>query len=154
MTASEHLPAQLAELMLNVSRRLALLDHDDSDTVPLGAVEAMVMRHVDAHPGVTPSQISARLGLKSSNTSAALRDLETKGFIRRGIDPADGRGVRVDPTPLARRNLARKRARWNRQLSPHLPNEDALAVTVELLTSLDAALEVVSGSPPTDHQAQ
>jgi DNA-binding MarR family transcriptional regulator len=133
--------AQLAELILSVSRRLGLRDHQDAFAVPLSPLEAMVMRHVDAEPGTTPSRISAKLGLRSSNTSAALRDLEAKGFVRRTVDPADARSVRVEPTPLASENLARKREHWVRLLAPHLPDAGAVASAVAVLAGLDSALE-------------
>lgn len=139
--AAEQLPAQLAECVLSISRRLLMLEHGASDAVSLSPLEAMVIRHIDAEPGTTPSRISTRLGLRSSNTSAALRDLEARGFIRRSVDPADGRGVRVHPTSDARQNLARKRERWVRQLAPHLLDEGALSDAVRLLTGLEVALE-------------
>jgi DNA-binding MarR family transcriptional regulator len=146
------LPARLAELVLSVSRRLILIGDQDAGTIPLSPLEAMVMRHVDAVPGATPSRISARLGLKSSNTSAALRDLESKGFIRRTVDPADGRGVRVESTALARENLALKREQWVRLLAPLLPDASTLADAVDILAALDDALEgevrVAAGAKP------
>lgn len=146
--SAEQLPARLAECVLSISRRLALLAHGETDAVSLSPLEAMVIRHIDAEPGTTPSRISARLGLKSSNTSAALRDLEARGFILRSVDPADGRGVRVHPTSAARQNLARKREQWVRQLAPHLLDEGALASAVSLLAGLDLALEGAAGQPP------
>lgn len=140
------LPARLAELVLSVARRLTLLEHQAPGTVPLSQLEAMVMRHVDAEPGTAPSRISATLGLKSSNTSAALRELEAKGFIRRTVDPTDGRGVRVEPTPVARENLALMHDHWVGRLAPHLPDVTALGAAVDLLARLDGALEASSGT--------
>lgn len=103
--------ADVAELVLSVARRLGLAARE-TDTVTLTPLEAMVMRWIDAHPGSTPSQVAAHLGLRSSNASQALRDLEARGFIRRSTDPADARSVRIDPLPAARENLQDKRRSW------------------------------------------
>ena len=138
------LPARFAELVLSVSRRLNLLDHGDAGSVPLSPLEAMVMRHIDAVPGTTPSRIAASLGLKSSNASAALRDLEAKGFVRRSVDPADGRSVRVEPTAFARDNLASKRRYWVDLLAPMLGDDVALASATQLLAGLDKTLETAA----------
>jgi DNA-binding MarR family transcriptional regulator len=140
--------ARFAELVLSVSRRLNLLDSADAGAISLSPLEAMVMREIDASPGTTPSRIAARLGLKSSNASAALRDLELKGFIRRSVDPSDGRSVLVRPTPLARENLARKRDHWVDVLAPHLDDDAALNSAVQLLAALDAALGDGSATAP------
>ncbi|MGC3992870.1 MAG: MarR family transcriptional regulator [Propionicimonas sp.] len=147
VTDADQLPARLAELVLSVSRRLSLLDHADVGSVPLSPLEAMVMRHIDAEPGTTPSRIAARLGLRSSNTSAALRDLEAKGFIRREVDPDDGRSVRVEPTAFARENLASKRRYWVQLLAPMLDDAAGLAAATSLLAALDHDLEAAAGVP-------
>lgn len=146
VTRAAELPARFAELVLSVARRLTLLEHGASGTVALSQLEAMVMRHVDDEPGTTPSRIAATLGLKSSNTSAALRDLEAKGFVRRTVDPADGRGVRVEPTAQARESLALKRAYWVSRLDEHLSDEAALTAAVRLLAELDADLQTASST--------
>ena len=142
--AAGHLPARFAEIVLSVSRRLTLLTAHQAGPISLSPLEAMVMRQIDAEPGTTPSRVAARLGLKSSNTSAALRDLEAKGFITRTVDPTDGRGVRIDPTPLARENLERKRGQWSELLLPLLAQPESLASVVELLADLDEALAASS----------
>ncbi len=133
--------ARLAELVLSVSRRLTLRDQDGTSAVPLSSLEAMVMRCIDADPGTSPSLIAAKLGLKSSNASAALRDLERKGFLRRTVDPADRRSVHVEATPFAQQNLDLKREQWVRMLESHLPDHEALAGAIAVLDGLDRALD-------------
>lgn len=133
--------AQLAELVLSVARRITPREQEGTTAVSLSPLEVMVMRCVDADPNASPSRIAATLGLKSSNASAALRDLEAKGFIRRTSDPSDRRSVRVESTGFARRNLALKREQWERLLSPHLSDRGGLAQAVTLLEGLDRALD-------------
>jgi DNA-binding MarR family transcriptional regulator len=98
------------------------------------------MRHIDKHPGITPSQIASGVRLKTSNTSAALRSLEAKGFITREADAHDRRAVHIHPTQLAADNLRRVRRVWEALLSPHLSDPAATITTVAFLTRLDESL--------------
>ncbi len=138
LTADERTQlADLAESVLSVSRRLTARPGEGA--IHLSPLESLVMRQVDLDPGITPSRLAHALGLRSSNTSAALRGLETRGFIRREVDPADGRGVRVYPTPVAHENLERKRALWVDLLAPHLEDPAGLPEALALLRRIDAS---------------
>jgi len=147
MGATEALtPVQLADLadtILSVSRWLTLLSNQDAAVVQLSPLEALVIRHVDRLPGSTPSQLAARLGLKSSNASSALRDLEAKGFIRRSVDPSDGRSVRIESTPLAWENRDLRRQSWARILGPLIEDSTAATAVLDVLASLDGQLAEV-----------
>jgi len=99
------------------------------------------MRQIDAHPGISPSRLAAVVGLKSSNASAALRQLEAKGFLRRCVDPGDGRAITIRPTQLAQDGLAVKREVWGRALQPYVGDRGALADTVAMLARMDEMLE-------------
>jgi len=144
MAAAEALtPAQLADLadsILSVARWLALLGNQDAAVVQLSPLEALVIRYVDRNPGSTPSQLAAGLGLKSSNASSALRDLESKGFIRRSVDPADGRSVRIEPTAFAQENRDLRRQCWARIVGPLIDNVETSVAAISLLGNLDAQL--------------
>lgn len=108
--------ADLAEAIIGVARELRLrLDtaaDSDVDIVELTASEAHVMRHIDHHPGVTPSDLARATGLQRSNMSTALRNLENRGFVERRADPHDARGVNLYPTDRAAENLKRVRRQW------------------------------------------
>ena len=145
--------ADLAEAVLSVARRLALASGRASDTVPLRPLEALLMRHIDQHPGTTPSRLAAHLGLRSSNASAALRDLEAKGFIERTVDPVDGRSVRVGPTPLAAENRVRIRRAWAGILAPAVPTGGDLSAGLALMAALDAAFDGGGRSPEPGRSA-
>lgn len=93
--------ADLAEAIIGVGRELRLRPYPD--VVELTASEAHVMRHIDHHPGVTPSELARATGLQRSNMSTALRTLENRGFVERRTDPHDARGVNLFPTRRAGR---------------------------------------------------
>ena len=81
------------------------------------------MRHIDHHPGVTPSEVARATGLQRSNLSTALRALERRGFVERRADPHDARGVNLFPTDLAADNLKRLRRQWADQMKSALGGE-------------------------------
>jgi DNA-binding MarR family transcriptional regulator len=131
--------ADLAEAIIGVSRELRLRLY--SDVVELTASEAHVMRHIDHHPGVTPSDLARATGLQRSNMSTALRGLERRGFVERRTDPHDARGVNLFPTERAAENLQKLRRQWANQLAGALGAdvENAAAATV-LLQRVEAAM--------------
>jgi MarR family transcriptional regulator, temperature-dependent positive regulator of motility len=70
-------------------------------------------RHVGAmyviglNPGVTPSQMSAALGLDAVQTALMLNALEERGLIVRRLSRTDGRSRAVHLTPAGRRAFAK-----------------------------------------------
>ncbi|OJV97342.1 MAG: hypothetical protein BGO47_10890 [Microbacterium sp. 67-17] len=132
--------ADLADVVLSVARKLHALTPEESGAIALTPLEALAMQHIDRHPGITSSEFAADLSLKSSNASAALRELERKGLIRRNPDPHDGRTVRITVTAESHEHLARVRAAWARLLSA-LPVDGAeLARLTATLQTAEAAL--------------
>ncbi|MDR1185875.1 MAG: MarR family transcriptional regulator [Bifidobacteriaceae bacterium] len=134
------LSADLAELIMSLSRWLQAEVVRDAGAVQLSSLERMIMRDIEQNPGTTPGRLGRHLGLRSSNTSAALRSLERQGMVRRAHDPADRRRIQLFPTPKAQGNLARVRASWADLLGPHLDSDAAVAHAVALLTDLDRSL--------------
>lgn len=59
---------------------------------------------------IQPSDLAAELDMASSNVAAALRELETAGYISREKDPADGRRVSVLLTPAGDAAVTANRA--------------------------------------------
>ena len=131
--------ADLAEAILAVGRELRM--RIGTDAAPLTVQEAHVMRHIDHHPGVTPSDVARATGLQRSNLSTALRGLERRGFVERRADPHDARGVNLFPTDRAADNLHRLRRQWSDQLAKALSDDqqDAATATV-LLQRIEAGL--------------
>ncbi|MDQ1206699.1 MarR family winged helix-turn-helix transcriptional regulator [Microbacterium sp. SORGH_AS_0862] len=136
----ENALADLADVVLSVARKIHAQTSEASDAIPLTPLEALAMQHIDRRPGLTSSEFAAELSLKSSNASAALRELERKGLIRRDPDPADRRTVRVTATARASENLLRVRHTWASLLSDIPADADRLATTTELLRSAERQL--------------
>ncbi len=78
----------------------------DSRIVAVTELERLVIRDLYQYPGSSPSELSARVKMKSSNTSAILRTLEAKGFVERHPDQQDGRSSRIFLTDLAHESIA------------------------------------------------
>ncbi|WP_156887361.1 MarR family winged helix-turn-helix transcriptional regulator [Propionicicella superfundia] len=136
--------ADLADLVLNVARKITVRGHSDVDVIPLTPLESLVMRYVHQHPGTSPSRVAADVGLAASNMSAALRSLDAKGLVGRSTDPHDRRGVRLSPTPLADQNLERIRSEWTRLLMPVVGGRAELPEVNRLLRDLDRRLGVAA----------
>lgn len=114
--------ADLADLVLNVSRLIRLRTPTAPEVVSLTATERQVMRVVDVHPGCSPSEIAARTRLQRTNVSTALRGLESKGMVMRSS--TNGRGIAVTPTERAQSNLEVLRGAWSGLLSGLLADVD------------------------------
>ncbi len=130
-----------AELVLRVARELD--PHGVStgpDVVALTGTEILAMRWIDGHPGTSPSATAVATGLRRSNLSTALRELERKGMIERRGAPNDGRQVQLFPTDLAIENIGRLRAWWSQSLARALPadvDERELDAAMRLLARID-----------------
>ncbi|MDR6198146.1 DNA-binding MarR family transcriptional regulator [Microbacterium sp. SORGH_AS428] len=132
--------ADLADVVLSVARKIHARTSEASDAIPLTPLEALAMQHIDRRPGITSSEFAADLSLKSSNASAALRELERKGLVRRDPDPLDRRTVRVTATARAHENLLRVRGAWTKLLSDLPAEADRLAEATDLLRSVEREL--------------
>ncbi len=142
-------PAQLADLahlVLSVARDIRLNGHADPGIIEVSELESLVMDHIEHHPGVSPTQICAAVGIRSSNTSAVLRTLEAKGLVRRDPDPDDRRAVMVHPTDLAAGNLERVRAEWSQFLARHLDDAADLGAAIEVLGGIDRSISQAEAS--------
>ncbi|MCF6387886.1 MarR family transcriptional regulator [Mycobacterium sp. MBM] len=134
--------ADLADVVMAVARVIKLRTAADPSVFDLSATEVMVLRHIDHHPGISPSAVAAGTGLHRSNLSRALRDLESKQLVRRSPDPDDNRQSLLQSTELAAQNLARIRAIWSRLLGDALEGTGVhdIAATVKLLDTLERGL--------------
>ena len=132
--------AELAELIVYVARRIRTHGHDDDRIVRLTMTASAVMRHVGRHPGTTPSRAAHATGIRRSNISAALRELEAKGLVTLTQDERDARGVRLHPTPLSEANLALMRAGWIEQFRAALGDHADVRACAGLLERLEEGL--------------
>ena len=76
--------------------------------------------------GITQDELTQRVNVNKSATARAVKSLETKGFIRREIDPFDKRNKRLYLTEEAKmKYIALYDALWeyNRKLTEELTDE-------------------------------
>jgi len=145
LDAQEDDLADLAQLILNAAREIRFRGFSHPDAVALNPSEANVMRYIDDNPGATPSAVAQVTGLRRSNLSAALRELESQGFVERRVDPNDGRGVNLYPTVRAEDNLVLVRRDWANALATglgydHDSDHGDVSAAKRLLTRLEAGL--------------
>jgi DNA-binding MarR family transcriptional regulator len=87
----------LRDLAWTIHRRVP----DVSGIDPLPSTELAVLKHILEAPGMTVTELSRRMALKQSNTSAAVRVLTERGLVTRESSPSDRRISRLVPTPEA-----------------------------------------------------
>jgi DNA-binding MarR family transcriptional regulator len=110
---------------------------------PLPQSEIEVMRLLVRRPGLGVNDVARELGMHSSNVSATIRTLVSRGLLERQRDPADGRGAKLLPTAHAIAMRTRREVSWGRELQAAL---DAISpadagALLEAVTSLRALAE-------------
>lgn len=88
----------LRDLAWTIHRRVP----DVTGIAPLPSTELAVLKHILEAPGMTVTELSRHMGLKQSNTSAAVRVLTERGLVTREGSPTDRRISRLIPTEEAR----------------------------------------------------
>ncbi|MEV0905475.1 MarR family winged helix-turn-helix transcriptional regulator [Streptomyces hokutonensis] len=133
--------ADLADLVLIISREIQFRRYTDERAVHLSQSEGMVMRYLKSDPAATPSRIAAATGLQRTNLSTVLRGLEHKGFIERHAHSGDGRGVTVHSTERGRRNSILVRQEWSATVSAAAGQDTRhLDAALTLLAAVEAGL--------------
>jgi len=133
--------AELADLVLIISREIQFRRYTDERAVHLSQSEGMVMRYLKHDPAAPPSRIAAATGLQRTNLSTVLRGLEQKGFIERHAHSDDGRGVTVHSTERGRSNTVLVRQEWATTVSEAAGHDTRhLDAALALLTAVEAGL--------------
>jgi DNA-binding MarR family transcriptional regulator len=141
--APDHEPrwAELADLVLIISREIQFRGYTDERAIPLSPSEGMVMRHLQREPAAPPSRIATATGLQRTNLSTVLGGLERKGLVERRADPGDGRGVTVHTTERGRTNYALVRREWAAAVSAAADHDtEHLDAALTLLTAVETGL--------------
>ena len=112
---------------------------------PLPSTELAVLKHVIEAPGVTVTALAHHLGLRQSNTSAALRTLVTRGLVRREQSTVDRRLTLVFPTDVALTDSTLISAAWSGEMREALDRLDpadvaAIEAAAGAMARLDTAL--------------
>ncbi|MFE9598625.1 MarR family winged helix-turn-helix transcriptional regulator [Streptomyces hokutonensis] len=133
--------ADLADLVLIISREIQFRRYTDEQAVHLSQSEGMVMRYLKRDPAAPPSRIAAATGLQRTNLSTVLRGLEHKGFIERHAHSGDGRGVTVHATERGRSNAVLVRQEWAATVSAAADHDTRdLDAALTLLAAVEAGL--------------
>ncbi|MEU9879094.1 MarR family winged helix-turn-helix transcriptional regulator [Streptomyces phaeochromogenes] len=133
--------AELADLVLIISREVQFRGYADERAIPLSPSEGMVMRYLQREPHAPPSRIADATGLQRTNLSTVLGGLERKGLVERRTDPGDGRGVTVQATALGRANYALVRREWATAVSDAADHDtEHLDAALALLTAVETGL--------------
>ncbi|MFD3928205.1 MarR family winged helix-turn-helix transcriptional regulator [Streptomyces sp. NPDC058614] len=133
--------AELADLVLIISREIQFRRYTDERAVHLSQSEGMVMRYLKSDPAATPSRIAAATGLQRTNLSTVLRGLEEKGFIERRGQSDDGRGVAVHSTERGRGNTVLVRQEWAATVSAAADHDtEHLDAALTLLSAVETGL--------------
>jgi DNA-binding MarR family transcriptional regulator len=132
--------ADFADHVLEIAREIQVRGYASPDAVSLTPSEGAAMRYLFPHPGALPSQVAFATGLQRSNLSTVLRGLEEKGLIERVADPADGRFVRIHPTPKAIRNYALVRREWASAVAAAVDGDPDVEEALPLLANVRAGL--------------
>ncbi len=116
----ERLVADAAVAMMGVSRRLSERGfHADRVRSELSPQDTLILRLLQESPGEYAETDRRTFGgLRTSNTSAALRSLEERDLIRREPDATDGRIVHVYHSEAAGSALRRIRREMADILAP------------------------------------
>ncbi|MEU6532072.1 MarR family transcriptional regulator [Streptomyces sp. NPDC046928] len=76
-----------------------------------------LLRHVEAHDGVTVREAAEALRMKPNNVSALVTQMTEQGMLERRQDPADKRIAHLHLTPTSRERLAEVTGLMGRHLA-------------------------------------
>lgn len=95
--ASTH-QRELASVLRDLAWTIHRLAPEVAGLDPLPTTELAVVKHIQASPGITVTELARELGMQQSNVSAAVRELVGRGLVARERSPADRRVTRLVPT--------------------------------------------------------
>ncbi len=132
---------ELADTILHIARKLHTHTSHNPSVVPLSNLESLLLMKIERQPGMSPSELSQLLALRSSNTAAALRGLAEKGMVVRQPDPRDKRVTQLYITPTAADSIMTVHRGWTELLKQADIPDEKLEDTVNVLIMLDSSLE-------------
>jgi MarR family transcriptional regulator, temperature-dependent positive regulator of motility len=111
----------------------------EAGSTPLQPRYVGAMYVIGLNPGVTPSQMSAALGLDAVHTALLLNALEERGLVVRRPSPTDGRSRVVHLTPAGRKAFAKLQivaARVEQEFVSGALTQQETAQLISLMTRL------------------
>lgn len=131
---------ELADAILHIARKLHIHSSHNTSVVSLSSLESLLLMKIERQPGMSPSELSQSLTLRSSNTAAALRGLAEKGMVVRQSDPQDKRVARLYITPTAVDSIMTVHRCWGELLEQANIPDEKLKDTVNILMMIDKSL--------------
>ena len=107
-------------------------------TLPTSQVSALVL--IDTDGPLTTSRLAALEHVRPQSMAHTVGQLQDAGFIQRKPDPADGRKVLLDLTPVGRATLAELRAEGESWVAGAL----AAGFTAEERAELSRGIELLA----------
>jgi DNA-binding MarR family transcriptional regulator len=127
--------ASFAEAIVAIANHLRPRGEGWRNVVDLTGTEVTVIREVQRTPGCTPTHMSRVTGLRRSNVSTAIRQLESRGMLVRVQDGDDARTYLLHLTDLARQSISLMRSIWVEMLRDLDP--DVVSTVIKSLPDLE-----------------
>lgn len=89
---------ELATVLRDLAWTIQRLVPEVAGLDPLTNTEIAVIKHIQASPGITLTELARHLGMQQSNASAAVRDLVERGLVARERSSTDLRVTNLVPT--------------------------------------------------------
>jgi DNA-binding MarR family transcriptional regulator len=146
--------ADLADLILTISREIQVRGYTDPAALSLTTSEAAVMRHLQQEPSTGMTDLINATGLLRTNLSTVLKSLDEKGLIERRVRAENRREITVHRTLRGRRNYEVVRREWSNLISRAAPLDEVgiddagIAQALELLSSIRDGLIAERTSKP------
>lgn len=107
---------ELAQLVQGVAAHLRKT-YQACDGVALPPLPMEVIQTIVQSPGLTVAELAGLLGKFPSNISVAVKDLVNRDLVRREVNPADKRFIRLFPSESALQKVELVYDSWEAQIT-------------------------------------
>jgi len=107
----------IREALRDLSVELSLLNQRVSGHLDLKGTDLQCLDLIDRHGPLSPSMLARLAGLHPATMTGVIDRLERGGWILRERDPADRRGVVLQPVPGRRADILRLASGMNAELA-------------------------------------
>jgi DNA-binding MarR family transcriptional regulator len=105
------------EALRDLTVQLALLNQRISGHLDLKGTDLQCLDLIDRHGALSPSTLARLAGLHPATMTGVIDRLERGGWITRGRDPSDRRGVLLQPVAGRRADVLRLASGMNAELA-------------------------------------
>ena len=147
MLGEEKLRDETLRRFERVVNRVHVLERSFTDPrtgEPLYTAQLNAVAAVGDSPRLSVTELSDRLGVTRASASEMARKLETKGHLRRGKNPGDGRGVSLELTAKGQSVRKRQETLRKEMLSTYFQDITfgEVAIFNEILAKIEALVDV------------